>query len=91
MDEAIVFAVLVISLVLFVVGKWRYDIVAIAALLVLAVAGIVPAAEAYQGFGHPAVITVAAVLILSRALYNSGVVDVIAAGIPAYPNTLPPG
>ena len=62
---------------LFVVGKWRYDIVAILALLVLAIAGIVPAAEAYKGFGHPAVITVAAVFILSRALYNSGVVDVI--------------
>lgn len=78
MDEAIVFAVLALSLVLFIVGKWRYDIVAILALLVLAIAGIVPAADAYKGFGHPAVITVAAVLVLSRALYNSGVVDVIA-------------
>ena len=78
MNEAIVFAVLALSLVLFIVGKWRYDIVAVVALLVLAIAGIVPAAEAYKGFGHPAVITVAAVLVLSRALYNSGVVDVIA-------------
>lgn len=87
MDEAIVFAVLLLSLVLFVVGKWRYDIVAVLALLVLAIANIVPPAEAYQGFGHPAVITVAAVLILSRALYDSGVVDVIAgwyARIPEY-------
>ena len=32
----------------------------------------------FMGFGHPAVITVAAVLIISRALRNSGVVDVIA-------------
>ncbi len=78
MDEVIVFAVLIASLVLFIAGKWRYDIVAIGALLVLAIAGIVPPAEAYKGFGHPAVVTVAAVLILSRALYNSGVVDVIA-------------
>ncbi len=78
MNEAIVFAVLGLSLVLFIVGKWRYDIVAVLALLVLAIAGIVPAEDAYKGFGHPAVITVAAVLVLSRALYNSGVVDVIA-------------
>ena len=78
MNEAIVFAVLGLSLVLFIVGKWRYDIVAVLALLVLAIAGIVPADDAYKGFGHPAVITVAAVLVLSRALYNSGVVDVIA-------------
>ena len=76
--EAIVFGVLALSLILFVLGKWRYDVVAILALLVLAIAGIVPASEAYKGFGHPAVITVAAVLILSRALYDSGVVDVIA-------------
>ena len=87
MDEAIVFGVLILALVLFVVGKWRYDVVAILALLVLAIADIVPPAEAYQGFGHPAVITVAAVLVLSRALYDSGVVDVIAswyARIPRY-------
>lgn len=88
MNEAIVFAVLALSLVLFVVGKWRYDIVAILALLVLAIAGIVPAAEAYKGFGHPAVITVAAVLVLSRALYNSGVVDVIAGWYSRIPELL---
>ena len=87
MDEVIVFGVLILSLALFVIGKWRYDIVAVLALVVLAIAGIVPAEEAYQGFGHPAVITVAAVLILSRALYDSGVVDVIAdwyARVPRY-------
>lgn len=93
MDEALakeltVFAVLAASLVLFVFGKWRYDVVAILALLVLAIAGIVPAAEAYKGFGHPAVITVAAVLVLSRALYNSGVVDVIAAWYSRIPDLL---
>ena len=87
MAEAVVFGVLALSLALFVIGKWRYDIVAVLALLVLTMAGIVPAEEAYRGFGHPAVITVAAVLILSRALYDSGVVDVIAgwyARIPHY-------
>ena len=93
MDEALareltVFAVLAASLVMFVFGKWRYDVVAIAALLVLAVVGIVPAAEAYKGFGHPAVITVAAVLVLSRALYNSGVVDVLASWYSRIPDLL---
>ena len=88
MNEAIVFAVLALSLVLFIVGKWRYDIVAVLALLALAIAGIVPAAEAYKGFGHPAVITVAAVLVLSRALYNSGVVDVIAGWYSRIPELL---
>ena len=87
-DEGIVFAVLLAALVLFVVGKWRYDIVAIGALLALAIPGIVSAEDAYQGFGHPAVITVAAVLILSRVLYNSGVVDVIAGWYSKIPELL---
>ena len=34
--------------------------------------------EAFAGFGHPAVITVAGVLIINRALLNSGLVDLLA-------------
>ena len=78
MDEAIVFGVLILALVLFVTARWRYDVVALLSLLILAIVGIVPPSEAYQGFGHPAVVTVAAVLVLSRALQNSGVIDIIA-------------
>jgi di/tricarboxylate transporter len=48
------------------------------ALLVVSIAGLVPASEAFVGFGHPAVITVAAVLVVSRGLLNSGLVDQIA-------------
>ena len=78
MDEAIVFGVLILALALFVTAKWRYDVVALLSLLILTVVGIVPPWEAFQGFGHPAVVTVAAVLVVSRALHDSGVVDVIA-------------
>ena len=89
MDETLVFAVLAFALVMFVWGKWRYDIVALASLLILAVLGIVPPAQAFLGFGHPAVVTVAAVLILSRALYKSGVVDVIASWSLRIPSYIP--
>ena len=85
MDEAIVFGVLILALVLFVTARWRYDVVALLSLLILAVAGIVPPSEAFRGFGHPAVVTVAAVLVLSRALQNSGVVDTIAGWISRIP------
>ena len=78
MDEVIVFGVLILALALFVTAKWRYDVVALLSLLILTVVGIVPPWEAFQGFGHPAVVTVAAVLVVSRALHDSGVVDVIA-------------
>jgi di/tricarboxylate transporter len=76
-QQTIVFAVLFLSLVFFAVGRWRYDLVALFALLIVAVTGIIPGREVFSGFGHPAVITVAAVLIVSRGLMNSGLVDSI--------------
>lgn len=77
-DQLVVFATLALALVLFIQGRWRYDVVAVLALLVVVVTGIVPADQAFLGFGHPAVITVAAVLIISRALTNAGIVDRLA-------------
>lgn len=78
MDKILVFAVLGLALVMFVTGRWRYDLVALVALLILVVADIIPFSEAYSGFSHPAVVTVAAVLVGSRTLHNSGAVDIIA-------------
>lgn len=39
--------------------------------------GLVGAGDAFAGFGHPAVITVASVLVLSRGLQTSGAVDAL--------------
>ena len=77
-DQGLVFAVLAAALVLFVWGRWRYDIVALGALLALVVPGIIAADRAFLGFGHPAVITVAAVLVVSRGLERSGFVEKVA-------------
>ena len=77
-DQLIVFAVLAATLGLFVWNRWRYDVVAVGALLVVTLAGIVPPETAFMGLGHRAVITVAAVLVVSRGLLNSGVVDSLA-------------
>ncbi|WP_445004184.1 SLC13 family permease [Halomonas mongoliensis] len=77
-ESTLVFIVLGLTLAAFVWGRFRYDLVALAALLGSVVLGLVPGEEAFLGFGHPAVITVAAVLVLSRAFERSGVVDVIA-------------
>lgn len=77
LEQSIVFATLAMALALFVWGRWRYDVVAILALLVVAVTGIVPREQVFAGFGNPAVITVAAVLVISRSLLNAGVVDLL--------------
>lgn len=92
LDQGIVLGVILLIFGLFAWGKWRYDVVAIIGLLALVIADVI--VEAFQdtgksnlikdpshalaGFGHAAVITVAAVLMISRALRNSGVVDLIA-------------
>lgn len=68
------FGILACTLFLFAWGRWRYDMVAILALVTSVLVGLVPPVDAFSGFGHPAIITVAAVLIISKALQNSGVV-----------------
>jgi len=66
------------TLLAFLWGRWRHDMVAVAALLACVVTGLVEPQAAFSGFGHPAVVTVAAVLIVSRALLLSGAVERLA-------------
>jgi len=77
-DQTILFIILAVTMGMFIWGRFRYDIVSFTALLVATLFGLVPAPEAFLGFGHPAVVTVAAVLVISRALQNSGVIDYLA-------------
>ncbi len=65
----------------FVSGILRYDLVALLTLIAAVLLGLVPMDEAFYGFGHPAVITVAAVLVMSRAFFQSGFVDLISQGV----------
>lgn len=77
-EQAAIIAVLVATVAMFLWGRWRHDMVAVGALLACVLAGLVAPADAFAGFGHPAVITVACVLVLSRGLQTSGAVDVLA-------------
>lgn len=76
-QEILVYLILISVLALFVWGRWRYDLVALGALLATTLLGLVPMDKAFEGFGHPSVITVAAVLVVSKGLMNSGLVDVM--------------
>jgi len=78
LQQFMIIAVIVVAMAFFVWSRWRHDLVAIAALLACVLLGLVPGEGAFAGFGHPAVITVACVLILSRGLSTSGAVDWIA-------------
>ncbi|MGI9508098.1 MAG: SLC13 family permease [Geminicoccaceae bacterium] len=80
-DPGIVALILAATMALFIWNRWRYDVVAVLALIAALATGIVPVERAFTGFGHPAVITVAAVLVLSQALQRSGIVDHLAKAI----------
>jgi len=76
-EQILILVILAATTAMFLWGRWRHDMVAVSALFACVAAGLVPAAEAFGGFGHPAVITVACILILSSGLKNSGAVDVL--------------
>lgn len=76
-DQLLLLGVLVATVAMFLWGRWRHDMVAAAALLACVLGGLVPTDVAFAGFGHPAVITVACVLVLSQALQNTGAVDAL--------------
>ena len=77
-DQAMILTLLTVTIGMFLWGRWRHDMIAMGALLACVVAGLTPGVEAFSGFGHPAVITVACVLILSRGLQETGAVAVLA-------------
>ena len=77
-DQTLLFALLAGVFVMLIWGKVRYDLTAFSALVLAVVLGIVPTQNAFDGFGHPATVIIALVLIVSRALSNSGVVELIA-------------
>jgi di/tricarboxylate transporter len=76
-DQLIISVILIATIAMFLHGSWRHDMVAIGSLLACVITGLLPAGEAFAGFGHPAVVTVACVLVMSRGLQASGAVDAL--------------
>jgi di/tricarboxylate transporter len=77
-DQITILLILGMVVGLFLWGKWRHDLVAVSALVACVWSGLVKPEDAFSGFGHPAVITVACMLIMSKALQVSGAVEVMA-------------
>ncbi len=77
-DQIQILSILAATVFLFLWGRWRHDLVALASLFACLLLGLVSTEVAFLGFAHPAVITVASVLILSRALQDTGAVDKLA-------------
>ena len=76
-DQIILFSLFGAVFGLLLWGRFRYDIVAFSALMVGVVLGVVPQKDAFSGFGHPATLVVALVLVVSAGLVHSGAVFLI--------------
>ncbi len=72
MDITLVLTILVIAVILFATELIRMDLVSLMVLMALGLTGLVTPHEAFSGFSNPAVITVAAMFIISSAIANTG-------------------
>ena len=79
--QALLFTLIGALFVFLIWGRYRYDLVAFGALLLAYLLGLVPTDEVFAGFGHPAVIIIALVLIISRGLYLSGAIELMASAL----------
>ena len=86
-EQLTAFGIILVSLILFAWGRWRYDLVAMGALVASVICGLVPANSAFSGFSNAAVVTVAAVLIISQSLQRSGAINIIAGSIGRLPRS----
>lgn len=76
-DQIILFSLFGLVFVFLLWGRFRYDLIAFSALLLGVVLGVVETKDAFSGFGHPATIVVALVLVVSAGLMRSGAVFLI--------------
>lgn len=78
LEQTSLFAIFGTVFALLIWGRVRYDLVAFGALIIATLMGLVPKDAVFTGFGHPAVVIIALVLIVSRGLMNSGAVELVA-------------
>ena len=76
-DQIALFGLFAVLIAALVWGRLRHDIVAFAGLLAGVLLGLVPAREAFSGFAHPAVVTVALVLVVSAGLMRTGAIHLL--------------
>ncbi|MFP3896667.1 MAG: SLC13 family permease [Anaerolineales bacterium] len=78
LEQGLVYGVIAVTLIMLAFEVWRYDVAALIGMLLLTLLGTITVEEAFAGFGHPAVVTIAAVLVVSHGLQNTGAVDHVA-------------
>lgn len=75
LQQSLAFALVGGAIVAFIWGRWRYDVIAVTALLAGLALGVIPAASAFDGFKNDVTVIIACALIVSAAFAKSGIVE----------------
>ncbi len=74
LPQGLAFLIIAAAVVLFAWGRFRYDVVALCALLSGVACGVVPARAAFSGFTSDVVVIIASALVISAAVARTGIV-----------------
>jgi di/tricarboxylate transporter len=77
LQQGLAFGLVGITVVCFIWGRWRYDVIALTALLLGVVIGVVPAEDAFSGFANDVTVIIACALVVSVAFARSGIVETV--------------
>ncbi len=77
LQQALAFGLVSVTIAGFIWGRWRYDVIAVLALLVGVTLNVVPAKAAFDGFRNDITVIIACALIVSAAFAKSGIVEII--------------
>jgi di/tricarboxylate transporter len=80
--QLITITILGSALILFIKDRWRYDVTALLIMIAIMVVGILPYETVLANFGHPIIIIVGAMFIISQSLVRSGLIDTIVGKLP---------
>lgn len=76
-DQGLAFAIIIVMMAFFVWSRHRYDMVAGLALLASVACGLVKPQDAFDGFSDDIVIIVASALVVSKAIAQTGLIELV--------------
>ena len=75
LPQALAFSIVGGAVVFFAWGRFRYDVIALIALLAGVAVGVVPVKRAFSGFTSDVVVIIASALVISSAVARSGIIE----------------
>lgn len=75
LQQGLAFGLVGLTVAAFIWGRFRYDLVALAALVAGLAVGVIPAEDAFSGFANDVTVIIACALVVSAAFARSGIVE----------------